>query len=126
MRLATHWSSEVDGVLKTANNTLLQDSPNTMMTKYALFGMDVEEHYYLLDWEEDGSWIMFYYCGYGFGSEYQGALLLSRRSDFDVIPAFIEKKFNESISDTGLTEYLGPISSWCQPMFTTECKKFKF
>jgi hypothetical protein len=97
-----------------------------MTTKYKLFGMNVEEHYYLLDWTNDGSWVMFYYCGYGFGSEYQGGLLLTRNIDFEEIPSDIEIDFDTSIRDARLSDYLGPISEWCKPEFTQECLRFRF
>jgi hypothetical protein len=123
-RLETHWSSQLDGKTKTANNSLVQDSPRSMMTKYKLFGMDVEEHYYFLDWTPDGSWVMFYYCGYGFDREYQGALLLTRDYDFDLIPESIENRFDKAILKAGLSEYLGPLNEWCQPKFYERCKNF--
>lgn len=124
IRLETHWSSEINGKIKTANNSLIQDSPGTMMTQYKLFGMDVEEHYYLLDWTMDGSWVMFYYCGYTFNREYQGALLLTRGNDFDTLPEGVEARFDQAILNADLSEYLGPLSEWCLPKFNDKCKQF--
>ena len=125
VQLFTEWVSENEnGSKRSANYTLVQTGTNTMLTKYNLFGMMVEEHYYMLDWSESGNWVMFYYCGYGFGSQYQGALIVTTEREFDVIPKYLETRFDKAIIDAGLSEYLGPVSSWCKPDYNEECKKF--
>lgn len=125
VQLFTEWTSESeDGSVRSTNYTLVQTGTNTMLTKYSLFGMDVEEHYYMLDWTEDGKWVMFYYCGYGFGSQYQGALIVTTEKEFDVIPRNIESSFDEAIIYAGLIGNLGPVATWCKPEYNAKCKEF--
>lgn len=63
----THWSTALDGVVRGAMYNLRQENANTLVTTYTLFGMPVEEHYYILDYSPCGRYLLYFYCGFGFG-----------------------------------------------------------
>ena len=41
--------------------------------------MMVEEHYYILDYTPD--YVMYFYCGFGFGGEYQGSVIYGNQPE---------------------------------------------
>lgn len=85
----TRWETILDGQVRGADYILRQLDPNTIHTKvrvlysfpyasfklfkYELFGMPVEETYYMIDHVrvDNHDFILYFYCGAGFGGEYQ-------------------------------------------------------
>lgn len=68
------WSAALDGAVRAANYTLAPAGPGVLATAYRLFSLPVEERYYILDFTEDGSFLLYFYCGTLLGSEYSGAV----------------------------------------------------
>ena len=116
-----NWTTTLDRVhVRGATYTLNQQDDNTLITHYSLFGMPVEEHYYMLDYTEDGEFVFYFYCGYGFDSEYNGAVVYSRQRDA-VIPESVKDRFNSVIMRAGLTDYLTTLDGFCSPNYNGNC-----
>lgn len=70
----TTWSAFLDGKVRNATYTLDPAGPGVLTTAYKLFSMPVEETYFILDYTEDGAFLLYFYCGALLGSEYTGAV----------------------------------------------------
>lgn len=70
----TTWSASLDGKVRNATYTLDLAGPGVLTTAYKLFSMPVEETYFILDYTEDGAFLLYLYCGALLGSEYTGAV----------------------------------------------------
>ncbi len=68
------WSAALNGTVRNATYTLEPAAPGVLNTSYELFSLPVEETYYILDYTEDGSYLLYFYCGSLLGSEYTGAV----------------------------------------------------
>lgn len=74
------WSAALNGTVRNATYTLEPAAPGVLNTSYELFSLPVEETYYILDYTEDGSYLLYFYCGSLLGSEYTGAVSASCRA----------------------------------------------
>jgi hypothetical protein len=121
----TRWSTSLDGVVRDATYVLHQDEANTLLTKYSLFGMPVEEHYFVLDYTEDGRYMLYFYCGFGFGGQYQGALVYGRLSSaFLGLPKEVEVRFSRALERAGLQKYVPQLGAFCRPSYSGNCGNF--
>lgn len=89
--------------------------------------MPVEEHYYIVDATEDSRFVLYFYCGYGFGGEYQGALVYARRDPADKVsvvklPADVEHRFADALAAAKLTKYVPRLSQFCTPTYKHDCE----
>jgi hypothetical protein len=66
-----YWTTTLNGVVRPAEYRLFQSGPNNIVTTYDLFGMSVKEDYYIIDYIPNKH-VLYFYCGKGFGGEYQG------------------------------------------------------
>ena len=110
----TRWSTDLEGTVRDASYVLKQESPNSIVTKYTLFGMPVEEHYYILDYEPDMSYVLYFYCGFGFGGQYQGSLVYSKTMSVEM-PKEVEERYARLTESLDLNEYLPPWNQYCKP-----------
>jgi hypothetical protein len=117
----TRWSTFLNPVVKDAKYVLMQETPNNLVTKYTLFGMPVEEHYYIMDFTEDFSFILYVYCGYGFGGEYQGSVIYSREKGAQPSPQ-LEQRFAKVLNDNNLEAFIPPLSQYCKPDYSNYCE----
>lgn len=110
----------MEGDVRGASYTLYQDGPNSIKTKYDLFGMPVEEHYYIMDYTDD--YILYFYCGYGFGGEYQGSLVYSTSRDLQKISPEIDQRFEQKmLGSPVLRKYLPEWDEYCVPNYDRKC-----
>jgi hypothetical protein len=92
--------------------------------------MPVEEHYYILDATEDGRYVLYFYCGYGFNGEYQGALVYGRRDRIDDsketythLPVEVEQRFAEALKQARLEKYVPvKLEQFCRPTYKEACE----
>ena len=91
---------------------------------FSLFGMPVEEHYYIVDYTSDYRFILYFYCGFGFGGEYQGALVYGRRGHGEVLPVEVEERFAVKLKALSLEKYVSALKEFCVPTFNASCENF--
>lgn len=119
--VATHWSTNLDGTIRGADYQLHQETANTIVTKYQLFGMPVEEHYYILDFTPSYDYVFYFYCGFGFDGEYQGSLIYTTHEG-GVLPVEVEAQFQTTLDNTAeLQPYLPPLTQFCSPKYSDGC-----
>lgn len=76
--------------------------------------MPVKEHYYIVDYTENYDFILYFYCGGGFGGEYQGALVYSRLPG-QKIPEQVNQRFQLAMERLGVSKYVPKWDDWCVP-----------
>lgn len=92
-----------------------------LWAKYWLFGADLEEHYFILDRTAD--FILYTYCGYGAGGEYQGSQVYARpgaQMDLVTLARFqvaIQKARAKGVDLPNLSSYCTPNSG------TVDCQR---
>ena len=116
----TTWSVYLEPVIRNATYVLKQESKNSIVTKYTLFGMPVEEHYYILDATPDNSFVLYFYCGYGYGGEYQGSVVYSAEKNPE-IPKEVQQRFGKILRDLGLRKYVPKFQDYCTPDYSRAC-----
>jgi len=121
--VATTWSVDIGTpaapIVRSAHYTLLQTDPNSIITKYTLFGMDLEEHYFILDYTTSNGkldFVFYMYCGFGQGGEYQGSVIYSREAGA-IVPPAIEKRFAKVLEGVHLEEYIPKLADYCSPSY---------
>ncbi|KAI3653994.1 hypothetical protein MP228_000713 [Amoeboaphelidium protococcarum] len=112
--------------VRNASYVLKQFNDNTLWTQYDLFGMQVTEYYYVLDYELDPldnsklKYMVYFYCGSGFGGEYQGALVYTNKPNTQIEPE-LEQRLKKVLVDMDLAEYYPPLNQFCQPAYGSSC-----
>lgn len=118
--VAVRWSTVTKtNNVRDAHYVLRQDGKSSLATNYLLFGMPVEEHYYILDYTED--FVLYFYCGFGFDGEYQGSLIYSRFPSSQV-PQVVLDRFSDVLRRVNLPEYIPELESFCKPDYNRECQ----
>ncbi|KAL4438955.1 hypothetical protein ABPG77_006892 [Micractinium sp. CCAP 211/92] len=113
------WSAALNGTVRNATYTLEPAAPGVLNTSYELFSLPVEETYYILDYTEDGSYLLYFYCGSLLGSEYTGAVIYSREPDTPV-PSDVKARFSAAVAAAGLQDYV-KLDSFCTPAYPSTC-----
>lgn len=116
------WSAALDGAVRAANYTLAPAGPGVLATAYRLFSLPVEERYYILDFTEDGSFLLYFYCGTLLGSEYSGAVIYSREPGA-AVPPDVVARFAAAVAAAGLQDYV-QLDRFCTPAYPPECPNF--
>ncbi len=101
-----------------------------MFSAGSLFGMPVEEHYYIIDATEDYRFILYFYCGFGYGGEYQGALVYgkldrsssSTKTTIPALPADVELRFQMALESADLKKYVPSLKKFCTPSYAGRCE----
>jgi len=111
----THWTTELEGAVRGATYVLWQEAPSVLVTNYNLLGMQVEEHYHILDATPKGEYVLYFYCGFGSGGEYQGAVVYSQTPG--PLPAQVYQRFKASIEKADLQPWVPSFGEFCQPKY---------
>jgi VDE lipocalin domain len=105
--------------IRDAHYILYQDTKNSLVTHYELFGMPVEEHYYMLDFTEE--YFLYFYCGFGFKGEYQGSVVYSKSKGG--LPDEIATRFQKVLDNANLKDYIpATLDGFCRPSYQFACK----
>jgi hypothetical protein len=81
-----------------------------------------------MDYVEDGRYILYFYCGFGFGGEYQGALVYAAASSGTArLPVDVERRFTAVLRQAKLEKYTKPsLGDFCIPSYPAgECKNIQ-
>lgn len=114
------WSGIQSGRMRNTSYVLQQVAPGVLaIESYTLFGVPVNETYYMLDYTEDGSYIFYFYCGALLDSTYHGAVVYTRDPDAPVPPE-LAARFAQAVRDAGLQE-LVPFEQYCTPTYDSTC-----
>lgn len=112
------WSSYTAPRIRNATYVIQPAGPGRVIAWYNLFGTPVEEHQYIVDFTDDASFILYFYCGYSEAFDYQGAMLYSREPNAQVPPE-VAARFSAAIERSGLHAegFMPPFDQLCAPAF---------
>ncbi|KAL4452717.1 hypothetical protein ABPG75_008379 [Micractinium tetrahymenae] len=113
------WSAALNGTVRNASYTLEEAAPGVLSTAYKLFSMPVNETYYILDYTEDGAFLLYFYCGTLLGAEYTGAVVYSREAAA-AIPPDVAARFAAAVQAAGLQDYV-QVDRFCTPAYPPDC-----